>query len=209
MMAIALRFFYVDWVGDAPMNSVLTSTLMLTGLLGVGLTFFIRASTKDRTEVTQLTLTAAPDDLQTRMVGYFQSRAYQLVEDASSEQLSGQSSDQSSDQWIRLKGWVRPSLFLAIFLGTLAAVGLLCFVLVLAILFPSIGWWWLGLVLLAPLASLFYWRRAAREEAIAFKVAPPSTAQAASPKAASLLTVQAHRDEIIQLEAALKPLLVD
>jgi Cofactor assembly of complex C subunit B len=177
------------------MNPVLTSTLMLTGLLGVGLTFFIRAATKDRTEVTELTVVNAPDDLQTRMVGYFQSRAYRLLSDA------------NDDQWIRLSGFVRPSLFLAIFLGTLAAVGVLCFALVLAILFPKVGGFWLILVLLAPGASLFYWRRAAREEAIAFKVTS-AAAQSGQPTA-TLLTVQAHRDEILQLEAALKPLLAE
>ncbi|MBD0267706.1 MAG: cofactor assembly of complex C subunit B, partial [Cyanobacteria bacterium Co-bin8] len=45
-------------------NTVLSSTFLLTQLLMVGLFFFIRAATKDRTETLQVTVAKTPETLQ-------------------------------------------------------------------------------------------------------------------------------------------------
>jgi hypothetical protein len=151
----------------------------------VGLFFFIRAATKDRTETVQLMASQPPDDLQKALDTYFANRAYQVV--ASSKE--GQ---------VTLSGQVRPSWFLAVFLSFLAAIGALCFALVLATLFPAYSWGFAGLLLLSPAAGIFYWQRAGREEQVNYTL----TTNAENP-GTSRLTLTAHRDEIIALRQAL------
>ena len=173
---------------------VLSSTFLLTLLLAVGLFFFIRAATKDRTQVADFTAPEAPQALRQTVLQYLVQRSYQPVE-------AFDPADKTLDEsWLQLQGQVRPSIFLAVFLSGLAAVGALCLSLVLAILFPDQGQWFLGLLAIAPLAALFYWQRAGREERVAFKVSDlPDPNQAA-------LTFKAHRDEIIQMAANLSTL---
>lgn len=174
-------------------TSVLASTFLLTLLLLVGLFFFIRASIKDRTETVQLVSNQSEAAIAPQLQQYFLQRAYRVATaDASQAQVT-------------FEGFVRPSLFLAIFLTALAAVGVLCLSLVLAILFPQFAGAFLGLVLLSPLAGFFYWRGASRPEKVSLKVeaiAQPS----AQPQ--SLITVIAHRDELAELQRSLslKPL---
>ncbi|MEO0409382.1 MAG: cofactor assembly of complex C subunit B, partial [Cyanobacteria bacterium P01_A01_bin.135] len=93
---------------------------------------------------------------------------------------------------IVLSGQVQPSIFLAGFLTVLAAIGLLCLGLVLALLLP-IGNWGLGLGLLAPLAGIFYWRRSSRVEQIILDLVPDQPA----------VKVTGHRDELIALRRSL------
>ncbi|NJL85488.1 MAG: cofactor assembly of complex C subunit B [Leptolyngbyaceae cyanobacterium SM1_1_3] len=165
-------------------NAILSSTFFLTLLLAVGLFFFIRASAKDRTETVALLSKAPEDELLEQLRQHFMDRAYEVTK---IEPQYGR---------ITLSGFVRPSRFLAVFLSGLAAVGLLCFDLVFSFLFPEQAPFFLGLLLLAPLAGVFIWRRAARVEQIEFKVEP-------SPNSVkdylSQLTIRAHRDEVIQL----------
>ncbi len=187
---------------------VLSSTFLLTLLLAVGLFFFIRAATKDRTQVAEFSSAQSPDALRQAVLQYLLQRAYRPVEGGDDSTVDASDTDASDtdagadgtttgEGWLRLKGHVRPSLFLAIFLGGLAAVGGLCLSLVLAILFPQQAQWFLGLLAIAPLAALFYWQRAGREESVAFRVSSLSDSEQAS------LTFKAHRDEIIQLAANL------
>jgi hypothetical protein len=98
---------------------------------------------------------------------------------------------------ICLTGQVRPSTFLAIFLSSLAAVGGLCFGLVLSSLFPGVGLAFGGLVLIAPAAGWFYWQRAGREEQVTLMTKVEDTPQ-------PQVIVTAHRDELIALEQAWK-----
>lgn len=169
-------------------NPVLSSTLLLTGLLTVGLIFFIRASTKDRIQTAQFSSQQSPADLYQTVAHHLQSRAYHLKADATSE-----------SETVTLVGLVRPSIFLAVFLTGLAAIGWLCIALVLSTLFTEWrGLFW-GLLALSPLAGIFYWRKSARPEEISFRVSP---ANDIDPAKASLI-VKGHRDEIAQLQAAL------
>jgi len=95
------------------MSSALVSTALIpTLLLFVGLFFFIKASVKDRTE--KITLAAASDQMLTQLEEYFTQRAYRVT------------ARYSTNKRVIFEGFVRPSLFLAIFLTLLAAVGILC-----------------------------------------------------------------------------------
>ena len=134
---------------DAP---VIYSTFILTLLTTIGLGFFIRASVKDRTKQIQLVADDSETILLNKLQEYFESRAYQLV------------AVDPAKQQVTFRGFVQPSWFLAIFLSLLAAFGLFCIVLILFLLYPaSNDLLWL-LILLAPLAGLFYWRKAGRWE---------------------------------------------
>jgi hypothetical protein len=153
----------------------------------VGLLFFIRASVKDRTEQIKLLASEPEEVLLERLQTYFEERAYRITDtDAAKNQITFQ-------------GFVKPSLFLAIFLTILAAVGLFCLALVLVLLYPDAGnFVWL-LLLLAPIAGIFYWRKAGRLERVLLKLETSTLEQ----NYQKLLTVTAHRDELIQLRQAL------
>lgn len=153
----------------------------------VGLVFFIRASTKDRIETLTLTRPVDPLTLLQNLTTYFEARAYAVI------------AADAESQRITLRGRVRPSLFLAGFLTLLAAVGALCFALVLANLWPAYGVTFLGLLALSPLAGWFYWRGADRDEDICLAVRSAAVDNSCS-DAGATVTVTAHRDELIALE---------
>lgn len=169
---------------------VLSSTFLLTMLLGVGLFFFIRASVKDRTQSIRYGSALPEESLTSQLQLYFVERSYQL-----------QNTEALPEQLV-FEGIVRPSLFLAVFLTTLASIGLLSLALVLAIAFPELSGASYGIVLLSPLAGLFYWRKAKRPETVLLKLesdndeSPQSSFQ-------SFITITAHRDELIELERVL------
>ncbi|MBD0344760.1 MAG: cofactor assembly of complex C subunit B [Coleofasciculus sp. Co-bin14] len=170
-------------------TTVLSSTFLLTLLLAVGLLFFIRASVKDRTQQVKLIAEEPEESLLKRLQQYFDQRAYRVVAvDAATNQVTFQ-------------GFVRPSWLLAIFLTVLAALGLLCLSLVLSLLYPRFTNLFLGLVLVAPAAGVFYWKKAGRIEQVSLSVETEPTQTA---NTQSLITVTAHRDELQQLQQALK-----
>jgi len=170
---------------------VLSSTALLTLLLAIGLLFFIRASTKDRIEVATLVSDRPEADLLEAIQHYFTQRAYRIAAvDAAQNQVT-------------YEGLVRASLFLAIFLSTLAAVGLLCLSLVLSMLFPKLSSLFLGLVLLAPLAGAFYWKKSTRPEQVSLKITEPGP-DANLEIRGPLLVVTGHRDELAEFQQALQ-----
>lgn len=167
----------------------------------IGLVFFIRASTKDRIEVVQLGSVQQAETLQQAVMKYFYARAYQLAAN------NGQPDDSPGPTIINgtaLTGIVSPSIFMAVFLSVLAAVGFTCLSLVVATLFPGWGGWLLGLVAASPLAGVFYWQKSSRPETIVFKVEPLEAVQSAEHAddaiLQSKLTVKGHRDELADLE---------
>lgn len=166
---------------------VLSSTLFLTVLLLIGLFFFIRASVKDRTTEVQFFAELPEADLLPKVKAYFLERAYQVK------------SFDPDQEAVILEGFVQPSWFLAIFLSVLAGLGLLCISLVLFLYFNEFTYrnGFFALTLLTPLAGIFYWNKAGRVEQVSVKLNTPD-----SPKK-SLITVKAHRDELIQLQQAL------
>lgn len=156
----------------------------------IGLFFFIRASVKDRTKQIRLVPAESEDVLIKKLQDYFESRAYQLV------------SIDTNNKQVSFTGFVQPSIFLAILLSLLAVVGLSCLVLVLFLLFPNVNYLFWLLILAAPLAGIFYWKKAGRWEKILLQVVP----QIDSP---NLVSITAHRDELIQLQENLSVQTVD
>lgn len=167
---------------------ILSSTLLLTLLLSVGLFFFIRASTKDRTQEIRLVSEQPEAALMAQLQQYLQERSYKIVKlDAENESVT-------------FEGFVRPSVFLAIFLSLLAGVGILCLALVWSQLLPSWSKVFLSLVFLSPAAGAFYWKKAARWERVLLKLESSSETL----EQQSQVTVIAHRDELIELQRSLK-----
>jgi hypothetical protein len=169
-------------------DSVLPSTALLTLLLSVGLFFFIRASTKDRTQMVKLVTNQQEEPLFEQLQQYFAQRSYRLTAvDAAQHQ-------------IKFEGFVRPSAFLAVFLTLLAAIGIFCLSLVLSFLFPNAASSLPLLVCLSPIAGIFYWRKAGRPEQVLLQV-ERVTGDDRSPQ--HVVTVTAHRDELAELRRAL------
>ncbi len=170
-------------------QTILSSTLLLTLLLAVGLFFFIRASVKDRIQQVKLIAEQPEESLLGQLQQYFAKRSYKVTAvDAAQNQVTFQ-------------GFVRPSWFLAIFLTLLAGCGLLCLVLVLSQLFPQMGGLFLVLILLAPASGLFYWQKAGRPEQVSLRV-EALTSEGSGGQ--SMITVTAHRDELAELQQALQ-----
>ena len=162
---------------------ILTSTLFLTLLSLIGLVFFIRSSVKERNSFLQCPIDSTQSDRLSELKNYFNQRAYQII------------LVNAKGQEMLLQGRVRPSLFLAIFLILLAALGLLCLILVIGVLFPALTQISLYSLILSPLAGLFYWQKAGRIEQILVVVKPPN-----SSTEKSLLTIRGHRDELKKLQ---------
>lgn len=166
---------------------VIPSTLLLTILLTVGLFFFIRASVKDRTETVRL-LSDRPDaTLKEQLRQYFFQRAYRVAH------LNPEQNQ------VIFEGVVAPSIFLAIFLSVLAALGLLCLGLVLSMVLNTTALLTSVPVLLSPLVGWFYWSRAGRSEQVILTIAELTHGDGGSTE----LTVTAHRDELADLQRLL------
>lgn len=147
----------------------------------IGLFFFIRASVKDRTKQIKLIPSESEDILLKTLQEYFEARAYKLTRvDTENKQIT-------------FKGFVQPSPFLAFLLSMLALIGLSCLTLVLFLLFPNVNSLFWLLALFSPLAGVFYWQKAGRWEEILLAVISKTD----SP---NLVSVTAHRDELIQLQ---------
>jgi Cofactor assembly of complex C subunit B len=173
----------------------------------IGLVFFIRASTKDRIEVAQFRSVQQADELRQAVTRYFYSRAYQPP--SSTPDKLPKAAATITDG-TTLVGMVSPSLFLAVFLSGLAAVGFACLSLIVATLFPAWGGWLLGLVAASPLAGVFYWKKSSRPERVVLRVdslkmdslLSESDSESDNTQWMSTLTVQGHRDELEDLEQA-------
>lgn len=168
-------------------NPVLTSTLILTLLLAVGLFFFIRASTKDRIEQMVLETSDSEEVLLPRLQQYFTDRSYQLK------------AVEPDTEIVTFEGFVRPSVFLAVLLTGLAAIGAMCLALVLSMLFPDIGRLFLLLLLVAPVAGWFYWQGSSRIEQIRLKVEPQP-----GEKLPTAIRISGHRDELAVFQETLQ-----
>ena len=171
------------------MEPVLASTLFLTLLLIVGLFFFIRASTKDRTETVDFSTPIATVSLLEQLQTYFESRSYEVAN------LNPDKSE------IVFSGVVRASKVLAIFLSALAAVGLGCIALVLYTLSPNLQPAILSSLLLSPLAGWFYWQGANRSETVKVTIRTEKQTGDSSGNSRTHIRVCAHRDEIAVLKA--------
>ena len=153
----------------------------------IGLPFFIRASIKDRTEQIKLPTSEAEEVFLPKLQQYFESRAYRVVD-----------LDREKNQ-VTFEGYVQPSLFLAVFLSFIAALGLLCIVLILYFFYPSVSsFFWFSL-LLSPIAGVFYWQKAGRLERVLLSVEPNMGLS----EHKNIIKLTGHRDELKQLQKTL------
>jgi hypothetical protein len=165
------------------------STLLLTLLMTVGLVFFLRAASKDRTTVVDVHSPRPALDVLNGLSQWLLERGWQAEAGDPERRL------------LRFRGTVASSLPLALLLSLLGGVGGACLGLVLRQLLISLGWWPLLLTLLGPLAGWIYRRRAARQEEVELQLISDDGAPS------SRLRLRAHRDELIALELELAPLL--
>jgi len=167
------------------MPSITTSTLLLTLLLGIGLIFFLRAASKDRTTIVELRSSRPPLEVLDGLAGWLQRRGWSAV------------GGDPSSQRLRFEGEVEASPTLALLLGGLATLGAAALALVLCQLLPHTAPWPLLLTLLGPLASVLYRRRARRRESLELRLLDPEG------PVPTTLRLRAHRDELIALEQEL------
>ena len=163
------------------------SILLLTVLMAIGLVFFLRAASKDRTTVVEVHSPRAPLEVLDGLSTWLVARGWRPESGDPERQL------------LRFRGQVSSSAALALLLSLLGAVGATCLGLVLRQLWPVLGWGPLLLGLLGPGAGLLYRRRAERAETVELRLVSDDDAPC------STLRLRAHRDELIALELELGP----
>tara|TARA_B100000579_G_scaffold299766_1_gene249761 strand:+ start:1964 stop:2521 length:558 start_codon:yes stop_codon:yes gene_type:complete len=168
------------------MQSAFSSTLFLTILLAIGLVFFLRAASKDRTTVVDVQSPLPPLDVLNGISLWLEQRGWK------------RSGGNVEEKLLLFNGSVSSSTFLVIFLSCLGGLGSACLGLVLIQLYPSLSWWPLLLALLgAPLAGLVYRIKSAREESLELKLLSSELSNM------SILRIKAHRDELIAIQLEL------
>jgi hypothetical protein len=163
------------------------STLLLTLLLAVGLVFFLRAASKDRTTTVEVRSSKPALEVLPALIGWLEQRGWQAA------------GGDPERRHLIYRAPVASSPALAVLLSLLGSIGAACLGLVLRQLWPLLGWWPLLLALGGPLAGVLYRRRAQREEALEVRLVSHDTATG------SALRLRAHRDELIALELDLGP----
>lgn len=163
------------------------STLLLTLLLAIGLVFFLRAASKDRTTTVEVRSSRPPLEVLPILTTWLEERGWQAA------------SVDPERRHLVFRAAVASSPTLALLLSLLGSVGAACLGLVLRQLWPALAWWPLTLALLGPLAGLIYRLRAQRDEAVELRLVSHDAATG------SALKLRAHRDELIALEQELGP----
>ena len=166
------------------MTYSLNSTLFLTILLGIGLFFFLRASSKDRTTVVEITSSQKPLEVLNVMCEWLNLRGW--------KQTGG-----DFDQRILIfKGQVVSSKLLAIFLSLLGGFGSCALGLVIIQIYPNLGWWPILFGLIGgPLSGMIYLKKSAREEKFELRLINKD-----NNTELTAIRLRAHRDELISLE---------
>jgi peptidoglycan/LPS O-acetylase OafA/YrhL len=167
----------------------LASTLLLTLLMAVGLVFFLRAASKDRTTVVEVHSPRPALEVLEGLSGWLSERGWRTETGDPAINL------------LRFRGEVGASTPLALLLSLLGSVGAACLGLVILQVLPQLGWWPLLLALLGPAAGLISRRRAERAETFELRLIEADSNQG------STLQLRAHRDELIAIEAELGPTL--
>ena len=168
------------------MNYSLKSTFILTILLFIGLFFFLRASSKDRTTTIEITTEKDPIDSLNIICSWLKLRGWNQI---------GGNIDQKS---LTFKGQVVSSNSLAIFLSILGGIGSCSLGLVIKQIFPSLNWWPILLgVIGGPISGIIYSKNSQREETFEFRLLDTLDNS-------TKLRLRAHRDELISLEKELQ-----
>jgi len=166
-------------------DQVLTSTLLLTVVLMIGLLSFLKSSVKERTtEMLFKSVNFDEDKLLSKVRDHLKQRGYQVIK------------LESDREAVTLAGKVRPSIFLAVVLVIVASLGMGCLGLVLSILVPFFNDNWLTIaeiaIFTAIASGLFYWNGADRTEEISLQLRPNS-----------LLWIRGHKDELTEMQRSL------
>ena len=168
------------------MQIAFSSTLFLTILLAIGLGFFLRAASKDRTTVVDVQSPLPPLDVLKGIIFWLEQRGWTKNGGNVDEKL------------LIFNGNVASSTFLVIFLSCLGGLGSACLGLVLIQLYPSLSWWPLLLAVIgAPLAGIIYRVKSKREESLEIKLLSSDVSDS------SVLRIKAHRDELIAIQLEL------
>lgn len=163
-----------------------SSVLLLTLLLVIGLIFFLRAASKDRTTVVDVRSSLPPLEVLNGVSYWLEDRGWR-----------GDGGD-ADRQVLRFQGSVASSATLAVLLSIFGGLGSACLGLVIRQLYPFLGWWPLLLALLGgPAAGFVYRRRAARMELLELRL------MSSAEDEESILRIRAHRDELIAMELEL------
>ena len=165
------------------MSYSLNSTLFLTILLAIGLFFFLRASSKDRTTTVEISSTQEPVQVLNDLCEWLNLRGWK------------QTGGDFDSRVLIFNGQVVSSKFLAIFLGILGGFGSCALGLVIIQIYPSLGWWPILLGLIGgPLSGIIYFKKSAREEKFELKLISKDDDNN------TFMRLRAHRDELISLE---------
>ncbi len=167
------------------MQSSYYSTFILTILLAIGLGFFLRAASKDRTTVVDISSPLPPLKVLNGISNWLEERGWRREGGDVEKKI------------LKFQGRVSSSIFLIIFLSILCALGGGCLGLVLCQLYPFLSWWPLMLILIGPLAGFFYQIKASRLESLELKLLSSDS------NSTSLIRIRAHRDELIAMELEL------
>ena len=168
------------------MQSAFSSTLFLTILLSIGLGFFLRAASKDRTTVVDVQSPLPPLEVLNGISFWLEERGWKKKGGNVEEKL------------LIFHGNVSASTFLTIFLSCLGGIGAACLGLVLIQLYPPLSWWPLLLAVIgAPLAGIIYRVKSNREESLEVKLL------SSDKSSACILRIKAHRDELIAIQLEL------
>ena len=169
------------------MNYYLGSTLLLTILLAIGLIFFLKASTKDRTTMIDISSSKQPIEVLNEVSNWLKARGWQQIKVNSEKKI------------LTFKGQVVSSKFLAIFLSILGCLGSCSLGLVLVQIYPVLNWWPILLGLVGgPISGFAYFKNSQREEIFEFKLINENQIKSTQ------LRLSAHRDELIAFENDLK-----
>ena len=168
------------------MLSAFSSTLFLTILLAIGLVFFLRAASKDRTTIVDVQSPLPPLEVLKGISFWLEERGWRKNGGNVEEKL------------LIFTGIVSSSIFLVVFLSFLGGLGSACLGLVLIQLYPSLGWWPLLLAAIgAPLAGIIYRIKSEREESLEVKLLTADISEI------SIIRIKAHRDELIAIQLEL------
>ena len=166
------------------MTYSLNSTLLLTILLSIGLFFFLRASSKDRTTVVEITSSQKPLEVLNVLYEWLNLRGWK------------QTGGNFEQRILIFKGQVVSSKLLAIFLSLLGGFGSCALGLVIIQIYPNLGWWPILLGLIGgPLSGIIYSKKSAREEQFELRLISNDDNEENT-----LMRLRAHRDELISLE---------
>ena len=168
------------------MQTAFPSVLLLTILLFIGLVFFLRAASKDRTTVVDVHSSLPPLEVLKGISFWLEERGWKKNGGNAEEKL------------LIFNGNVASSTFLVIFLSCLGGLGSACLGLVLIQLYPFLSWWPLLLAAIgAPLAGILYRVKSKREESLEVKLLSSDLS------GTSILRIKAHRDELIAIQLEL------